>query len=187
MMYPRGHVNCQPGEEGGEIIKNNSPEIRREVKNALWYSEMLMTRKGGSIWTILGQKQRPLKHHFQMNIEGWRDNGVQFDFPFASNPFAFEFFLWSVWHVCLKHTCLCISFCCEIHGLEKPAWDCCSVCAHMWLRREFGELAAFTSASVYFEVCLSLDWWLKHFFGSEGLFGTEPQNRTFFLQSQISK
>ena len=108
-------------------------------------------------------------------------------FPFGLKPICLWIFLWSVWHVCLKHTCLCISFCCEIHGLEKPAWDCCSVCAHMWLRREFGELAAFTSASVYFEVCLSLDWWLKHFFGSEGLFGTEPQNRTFFLQSQISK
>ena len=32
-----------PKEE--EIIKNNSPEIRREVKHAVRYSEMLMTRR----------------------------------------------------------------------------------------------------------------------------------------------
>ena len=44
-----------PKEE--EIIKNNSPEIRREVKHAVRYSEMLMTRhdkkrgdKFGPLW-----------------------------------------------------------------------------------------------------------------------------------------
>ena len=109
-------------------------------------------------------------------------------FPFCLKPIClWIFFVKRLTRLPQTHLPLYFFFFCEIHGLEKPAWDCCSVCAHMWLRREFGELAAFTSASVYFEVCLSLDWWLKHFFGSEGLFGTEPQNRTFFLQSQISK
>ena len=54
-----------------------------------------------------------------MNIEGWYDNGVQFDFPFASNTFAFEFPFCDAfdnWHACLKHTCLCISF------LWKNTW-----------------------------------------------------------------
>ena len=39
----------------GEIIKNNSPEIRREVKNAVRYSEMLMTRHDKKREIILDQ------------------------------------------------------------------------------------------------------------------------------------
>ena len=163
-MYPRGHVDCQPREEGGEIIKNNSPEIRREVKNALWYSEMLMTRydkKRGINLDYSGPETAPTETSF--SNEYWRLTWqwCPVRFPFCLKHICLWIsFLWCVWQLTRlpqTHLPFYFFFCGKIHGLEKPAWDCCSVCAHMWLRQEFGELAAFTSASEYFEVYLSLD------------------------------